>query len=79
MKSLIHFIAGTIVCLAIGSTVLIARIPLRRSSRREFGPIDQVFALIIIGIGMVYAILAVRRYLAWRDEHRPRRRKKRRD
>ena len=66
-------VGGSIVCIGLGSAVLIWRVPLRRSARREFDTVDQIFALINIGIGVVYAFLAVRKYLDWRDEHRPRR------
>lgn len=72
MKSLFHYFAGTIVCIGLGVAVLVLRVPLRKSAGREFGTIDQVFAVIIIGIGLVYAFLAVRKYLEWRDDHHPR-------
>jgi hypothetical protein len=78
LKALLHYLAGAVVCIGLGSAVLILRVPLRRSARGDFGTIDQVFALIILAIGVGYAFLAVRRALAWRDEHRPRRRRKRR-
>ena len=78
MKALLHYITGALVCIGLGSAVLILRVPLRKSAGGEFGTIDQVFASIILGIGVVYAFLAVRKCLSLRDEHRPRRRKKRR-
>jgi hypothetical protein len=77
LKALLHYCAGAIISISLGSAVLILRVPLRKSAGREFGTIDQVFAVIIIGIGVVYAFLAVRQYLVWWDENRRRRRKKR--
>ena len=77
MKTLFHYIAGAIFCIGLGILSFILRIPLR-GRNTEFGPLEQTLSAVVIGIGVVYAFLAVREVLAWRDEPRPRRRNKRR-
>jgi hypothetical protein len=77
MKTLLHYVAGAIFCIGLGSVAFLWRVPLRGRGK-EFGTLEQVLAAVVLGIGVVYAFLAVREYFVWRDEHRPRRRKKRR-
>jgi hypothetical protein len=77
LKTLLHYIAGAVFCIGLGSAAFIFRVPLRGRGK-EFGPLEQVLAAVVIGIGVVYAFLAVRECLAWRDERRPPRSRKRR-
>jgi hypothetical protein len=77
LKTLLHYVAGAIFCIGLGSVAFILRIPLRGRGK-EFGTMEQALAVVVLGIGVVYAFLAVRQYFAWQDERRPRRRKKRR-
>jgi uncharacterized membrane protein len=78
LKALLHYTVGAIVCLLLGSVALILRVPLRGRRRHDFGTIDEIFAWVIIVIGVVYAVMMVREYLAWKAERRWKRRGKQR-
>jgi len=59
LKTLLHYVAGAIFCIGLGSVAFILRVPLRGRGN-EFGTMEQVLAVVVIGIGLVYAFLAVR-------------------
>ena len=77
LKALLHYIAGAVFCIGLGCAAFIFRVPLRGRGK-EFGALEQALAAAVIAIGAGYTILAVREYLARREEGRPRGRKRRR-
>jgi Ca2+/Na+ antiporter len=77
--TLLHYCAGAILCIGLGSVGLIFRIKLRRGAGAQYETIDAALALVVLAIGIGYAVLAVRQFLIWQEENRPRRRKRRRE
>jgi hypothetical protein len=76
LKKLLYYVAGAIFCIGLGIISFVLRVPLRGRGK-EFGPLEQTLSGVIIGIGVVYGLLAVREFFLWRGQRRPRRRKKR--
>jgi hypothetical protein len=85
LKTLRNCVTGAVACIAFGTASLIWRVPLLRGLRKEPGTFERALSAVsvfVIVIGVVYALFAVREYLALREEHRsheprPRQRKKR--
>jgi hypothetical protein len=84
LKTLRNCVIGSVACIAFGSASLIWRVPLLRGRGKEPGAIERALwalSVFVIVVGFVYAFFAVREFLALRaahrEEHRPRRQKKR--